>query len=462
MPELNVYSLETNAARPTRERVACPPAYQLNGPQVEPEASHWLECFARGQCPAPRPITLPELLGRINPADPANRFPTAAATLRSEMQEVIILARLRDEPAALMHVPTNPDPLVEPARLRLPLSMFLQLRPQPLGAVVNTARDEAFPVIGSGRELARYVENETPGLPFQVALNYMIRETMWSPPRQAWIWAALNTTIHSALMAAWYFKWRGGPGIQFRPRPWECFNKLDVLYDRLTNSTNSGDGPRRGFPGGVRPEQPPVPFRQGEQVIPESGVPDVLPMPPTQPSPGTPRHPAYPSGHSTYSAAAARLLIEFFPRYREELCRLADNIGVGRIWAGVHWRSDHTFGQKVGTAVAELVIQQMRASGIPRFPVPRPGDETPPNPPTNPCPGGPHWAGPHPRLSENALCRPPMRRPGAAGAESAAGGETSDDGGAADGDADAANDANDPTPRRRNPGSRGGGRRRGR
>ena len=75
------------------------------------------------------------------------------------------------------------------------------------------------------------------------------------------------------------------------------------------------------------------------------------------PTPGTPRHPAYPSGHSTYSAAAAFTLIAFFPQYAEDLLRLADNTGVARLWAGGHWRSDHTFGQLVGRAVAELIIK---------------------------------------------------------------------------------------------------------
>ena len=77
------------------------------------------------------------------------------------------------------------------------------------------------------------------------------------------------------------------------------------------------------------------------------------------PTPGTPRHPAYPSGHSTYSAAVAFTLIAFFPQYAEDLLRLADNTGVARLWAGVHWRSDHTFGQLVGRAVAELIINQL-------------------------------------------------------------------------------------------------------
>lgn len=295
-----------------------------------------------------------------------------------------MLARLRDEPAALPHEPEVPDITKEPQQERLPLSQFLQLRPQPLGAVINSARDQAtFPVINSGRELARYFEAETPGLQFRLALNYMMREALWSPPRQALAWAALDTAIYSALQAAWYFKWRGGAGVERRPRPWECYKKLDVLFDRVPNGTNSADGPRRGFPFGVQPVNPLPP--RPEPPSPESVVPDLIAIPASQPTPGTPRHPAYPSGHSTYSAAAARLLIEFFPHYDEQLRRLADNTGVARLWAGVHWRSDHIFGRTVGTAVAELIVDQIKATGISLFPAARPADEKPPKPVPRAC-----------------------------------------------------------------------------
>jgi hypothetical protein len=420
MPEMDVHVLETTPSAATPENITCPPEYSLMGPQVEPEASWWLECFER--CPVPRPVTIPELRNRlVQDWGGIDQFPVDAPTLRAELQELIILSRLRDEPAAFIgHQPARPQ-LREPQQLRLPLSMFLQLRPQPIGAVVNTARDGAFPVINTGRELARYFENETPGLAHRLALNYMLRETPWSPPRQAWVWAALDVTIYSALAAAWYLKWRGGQRVERRPRPWECFNQLDVLYDRLPNSTNSADAQRRSYPPGVRPEQP-QPFRPGELVTPEAAVPDLLMMPPTQPTPGTPRHPAYPSGHSTYSAAATRLLVEFFPRYREQLCRLADNAGVARLWAGVHWRSDHTFGQRVGTSVAELIIDQLRATGIPRFPAPRPGDEKPPMPVPNPCPGGPKWGEPNvPTLPPCQPVRRPPTPPTKGGARKASG-----------------------------------------
>jgi hypothetical protein len=76
-------------------------------------------------------------------------------------------------------------------------------------------------------------------------------------------------------------------------------------------------------------------------------------------------------------------------RRRERSAR--SRTGIARLWAGVHWRSDHTFGQQVGTAVAELIIDQRRATGIPRFAAPRPGDEAPPNPVPNVCNPGNNW-----------------------------------------------------------------------
>jgi hypothetical protein len=108
------------------------------------------------------------------------------------------------------------------------------------------------------------------------------------------------------------------------------------------------------------------------------------------PSPGTPRHPSYPSGHSTYAGAASELLSWFFPDYREELNRLADNAGMARLWAGIHYRSDHIQGRRLGRTVACLVIDQLSRSHIPRTPdecvVSCPGARLPPNGPCDPPP----------------------------------------------------------------------------
>jgi hypothetical protein len=203
------------------------------------------------------------------------------------------------------------------------------------------------PVIKTGRELARYFESETPGLAHRLALNYLLPTTNWSPPRQALVWMALDVAIYSALAAAWYYKWRApGPRVSRRPRPIECDYRVSVLYNRAVDCDGDADGERRTMP---------------------------------MPSPGTPRHPAYPSGHSTYSAAASEVLSYFFPDYAGEFDDLADNAGLARLWAGIHWRSDHTGGQLLGRFVAQRVIAQLRNSCATA--PPDPCDPGPPCPP---------------------------------------------------------------------------------
>jgi hypothetical protein len=102
---------------------------------------------------------------------------------------------------------------------------------------------------------------------------------------------------------------------------------VSVLFNREVNATQSGDGAVRTMP---------------------------------TPSPGTPRHPSYPSGHSTYSGAASEILSFFFPDYTAEFDKMADNTGMARLWAGIHWRSDHIQGMKLGRCVAREIITTLQ------------------------------------------------------------------------------------------------------
>ncbi|MDB4949542.1 MAG: phosphatase family protein [Gemmatimonadetes bacterium] len=338
--------------------------YRLSGPQVEPGASYW------NYCPVPCPVSIKDLLNVTE--DPASPhffppYPSDPAVVQAEFAELVELEHLRYDPTRLASTTR--------CRERCPLSTFLQLRPVPLGANANFARGDGFPVVYSGAELARYFENETPGLAHRQALNYLIRDTGWSPPRQALVWAALDVAIYSALSAAWYYKWLSPrPYTSRRERPWEFADAngctLNVLFDRPLNGLGSDSvddlvsyttDPPRLERNGRRPD-----------FFPPAGFPYI------NTSPGTPRHPAYPSGHSTYSGAASELLSFFFPDYRGEFDRLADNIGLARLWAGVHWRSDHTAGNKLGRTVACLVIDQLRRSGIPLVPGPAACNDVPP------------------------------------------------------------------------------------
>jgi hypothetical protein len=298
--------------------------YGLRGPQVEPEAGFW----TINPCAVPCIVRIQDLILKTdNPDDPCYfpDYPTDFDTLASEIEELIELASLRDDPGAL----ANP---MSPSRRRLAISPFLQLRPQPLGAVYNRERSEDEPVILTGRELARYFESETPGLAHRHALNFLISRFNYSPPRQALIWAALDMAIYSALLAAWHYKWfTARTGVRYRPRPVEYDYRVSVLYNRQVNDTGSGDGPLRLTP---------------------------------TPSPGTPRHPSYPSGHSTYAGAASEMLSFFFPDYTAEFDKLADNTGLARLWAGIHWRSDHVQGVRLGRCVAREIIATLQRGCI--------------------------------------------------------------------------------------------------
>jgi len=324
-----------------------PHEYALTGPQVEPAGSYWM------LCPKLCVPTIEELTELTD--DPKNKkdyFPPypdpcskeGAAETEREIDELVELSKRRDDPCAL--VGKAEGKLGE----RLPISKLLNLTPPALGAVVVN-RFPGEQIIRTGRGMARAVESETPGLYHRHALNYLISTRHWSPPRQALFWAALDVAIAGALQAAWYYKWRSPrPLTSRRERPIEYAKRngidLDVLFDR------------------------PDELNPAYNLCPDGRKPNTMS--------GTPRHPAYPSGHSTYTGAASEILAFFFgteqtPAFlvphpelgskapttiKDELDNLADNIGLGRLWAGIHWRSDHTNGMKLGRTVARLVIQR--------------------------------------------------------------------------------------------------------
>jgi hypothetical protein len=288
--------------------------YSLPGFQVSPEAKDWSKSDF-----LPRVPKLQEIVAVGDPL--IDQYPVPSDT-SDEIAELTELSHLRDQPSKLVST--------QPGRLRRPISRFLQLRPQPYGAVYNKKTPEDQPVIQTGRELARWFEAETPGLGHRHALNYLLPKTVFTPPYQARVWAALDVAIYASLLAAWHYKWEE-QRTSYRPRPIEVAPSLNILYNYAVNSTGSGDGEMRISP---------------------------------QPSPGTPRHPSYPSGHSTVGGAASELLSHFFPDLRSDFDDLADNAGLARLWAGIHYRSDHEFGMALGRAVAGLVIENLKRDSV--------------------------------------------------------------------------------------------------
>ena len=71
----------------------------------------------------------------------------------------------------------------------------------------------------------------------------------------------------------------------------------------------------------------------------------------------TPLFPSYLSGHSTYSAAAAQVLGAVFPSDAARLQAMAEEAGISRIYAGIHFPADNRAGLALGAAIGRLVVR---------------------------------------------------------------------------------------------------------
>jgi hypothetical protein len=88
---------------------------------------------------------------------------------------------------------------------------------------------------------------------------------------------------------------------------------------------------------------------------------------------GTPAFPSYTSGHSTFSAAATRIVERFFGtdniaftttsdglpgavRTFQKLSDARKEIGMSRVWGGIHFMSDNLVGQDCGLKLADYVF----------------------------------------------------------------------------------------------------------
>lgn len=76
-----------------------------------------------------------------------------------------------------------------------------------------------------------------------------------------------------------------------------------------------------------------------------------------------PSHPSYPAAHACNTAAAAAVLAYLFPKEGKAVEAMADEAGLSRVWAGIHFRSDVDAGLQLGREVAALVIQRAQNDG---------------------------------------------------------------------------------------------------
>ena len=61
--------------------------------------------------------------------------------------------------------------------------------------------------------------------------------------------------------------------------------------------------------------------------------------------------PSYPSGHAAQGRLLARILIDKFPKHENEIMKLGNEVGTGRLLAKVHYPSDDLFGKEIGDAL---------------------------------------------------------------------------------------------------------------
>jgi hypothetical protein len=67
------------------------------------------------------------------------------------------------------------------------------------------------------------------------------------------------------------------------------------------------------------------------------------------------RTPSYPSGHAAQGRFIGRYLSDMHPKHKDELMKLGNEIGTGRLVAKVHYPSDDLFGKDVGDALYKTI-----------------------------------------------------------------------------------------------------------
>lgn len=160
---------------------------------------------------------------------------------------------------------------------------------------------------GDLQQILRWsTDEESPLVHWDEMLDDCCRRYKLSPPAAARLHATLGDAIYRAFIACWQEKWR-----YLRPRPTD----LDPT------------------------------------------IPHPIPVP---------RHPAYPSGHSTCAGAAAAILSHFFPDESKKWRAMAEEAGLSRLKAGIHYRSDHTAGLDLGRKVAKEILKAIGRDGGPK------------------------------------------------------------------------------------------------
>jgi len=249
----------------------------------------------------------------------------------------------------------------------------------PLGAMTVYELDKTPRFIINGRDLGEFVHRDQTYIPFLHACLILLStgsaRDLGNPYRrsrtqmgfctfgESHILDLLARVANAALRVCWYQKW----GVHLYVRPETFSGRLHLV--------RNGKAEYPVSPVALNSKAlEPIFRRTGTYLLPQA-YPE-----------GAPLHPSYPSGHSVIAGACATVLKAFFDEetyvrnpivpsrdgsrllpYKGggltiggELNKLADNIGIGRMMAGIHWRSDHLGGLLLGEAVAIDLIRDSK------------------------------------------------------------------------------------------------------
>lgn len=248
------------------------------------------------------------------------------------------------------------------------------------GALTGVNRFVGEPLyIRNGRDLGEYVHRDFAYQPYLAAALMLLK---WGAPADGgnpykhsrtqggfatfgpqYVLTLLATASQLALHATWYAKW----AVHRRLRPEEFGGRVHNHLEARAEYPLHRELLESGVVARLREQ------RRGwllPQAYPE----------------GSPVHPSYPAAHAVTAGACATVLKAFFdetyvvpdpveaaPDGRsllpwkgrpltigDELDKLAANIGLGRDFAGVHWRSDCAEGLRLGEAVALDLLRERR------------------------------------------------------------------------------------------------------
>ena len=251
------------------------------------------------------------------------------------------------------------------------------------GAIAGVNRFDEHPRhIRNGRDLGEFVHRD---FSYQAALDaslvllkigapanggnpYMHSRTQtgFATFGAPYLFYMLAVVTQVALTASWYQKWC----VHRRLRPEEYAGRVEM------RRAGGADFP---IPGEVAASeaQAEILQRHGTALLPQA-YPE-----------GCPTHPSYPAAHAVIAGAGTTVLKAFFDEsylipnpvvptpdglalqpyagpplsIGGELDKLAWNVGMGRCFAGIHWRSDIAAGLEQGEQVALAVLRELKVTG---------------------------------------------------------------------------------------------------